>query len=172
MDNSTSETEVHQSFRSPPRRRRSTFFERRDSIVPNIISEKKKEIEVNERHTDDMMRYYQKLLSEQEMWKKETNEMRHKYDDIKQQYKTTKSCSGSTMSFAALTDEDIKFFKSKLNVTKLIDSQQKLHKCVLETRELYRRASELDNVILTNSENRVKIVTDYILENSTIDPVD
>lgn len=32
MENTSNENDANQSFKSPPRRRRSTFFERRDSI--------------------------------------------------------------------------------------------------------------------------------------------
>ncbi|KAJ8734571.1 hypothetical protein PYW08_013821 [Mythimna loreyi] len=177
MENSMNETEAHQSFRSPPRRRRSTFFERRDSIVPHTISENvnptKIELDVNERRSEDMTRYYQKLLAEKEMWKKEVNERRNKYHDLRQQYQmAVKAPSRSRMSYAALSNEDIEFLKGKPNISKLVDSQQKLHKSVLETRALYRRANELDEVILTQSENIVSMVTDYILENSTVGPVE
>ncbi|KAJ8734257.1 hypothetical protein PYW07_014808 [Mythimna separata] len=177
MENSMNETEAHQSFRSPPRRRRSTFFERRDSIVPHTMSENvnptKIESDVNERRSEDMTRYYQKLLAEKEMWKKEVNERRNKYHDLRQQYQiAVKAPSRSRMSYSALSNEDIEFLKGKPNISKLVDSQQKLHKSVLETRALYRRANELDEVILTQSENIVSMVTDYILENSTIGPVE
>ncbi|XP_075988532.1 uncharacterized protein LOC142984663 [Anticarsia gemmatalis] len=177
MENSINENEIHQSFRSPPRRRRSTFFERRDSIVPHTMSENvnpnKKETEVTERQTQDMTRYYQKLLAEKEMWKKEVNERRNKYHDLRQQYQmAAKASSRSRMSYSALSNEDIEFLKAKPNISKLVDSQQKLHKSVLETREIYRRASELDNIILTHSEDMVNMVTDYILENSTVEPVE
>ncbi|XP_035429696.2 uncharacterized protein LOC118262449 [Spodoptera frugiperda] len=177
MDNSINETEAHQSFRSPPRRRRSTFFERRDSIVPHAMTENlnpnKKEAGANERHSEDLTRYYEKLLAEKEMWKKEVNERRNKYHDLRQQYQmAVKASSRSRMSYAALSNEDIEFIKGKPNISKLVDSQQKLHKSVLETRALYRRANELDNIILTQSENIVSMVTDYILENSTVGPTE
>lgn len=83
-----------------------------------------------------------------------------------------KAPSSSRMSYSALSNEDIEFLKGKPNISKLIGSQQKLHKTVLETRALYRRASELDDLILTQSENIVSTVTDYILENSTVGPIE
>uniref|UniRef100_A0A2A4JC38 Uncharacterized protein n=1 Tax=Heliothis virescens TaxID=7102 RepID=A0A2A4JC38_HELVI len=176
METSMNETEAHQSFRSPPRRRRSTFFERRDSIVPHTMSENvnpnKPESTVNERRCEDMMRYYQKLLVEKEMWKKQVNERRNKYHDLRQQYQmAVKAPSRSRMSYSALSNEDIEFLKGKPNISKLVDSQQKLHKSVLETTALYRRANELDNVILSQSEKVVSTITDYILENSTVGSV-
>ncbi|CAB3257275.1 unnamed protein product [Arctia plantaginis] len=177
MENSINESEAQQSFRSPPRRRRSTFFERRDSIIPNTISEtinvNNKDTGVKERQTQDLNRYYQKLLAEKEMWKKEVNERRNKYHDLRQQYQiAVKASSRSRISYSALSTEDIEFLKAKPNLSKLVDSQQKLHKSVLETRELFRRASELDNVILMNSEDMIDSVTNYILENSTLDIVE
>lgn len=80
-----------------------------------------------------------------------------------------KASSRSRISYSALSNEDIEFLKAKPNLSKLVDSQQKLHKSVLQTRELLRRASELDEVILTNSEAMIDAVTNYILENSTLD---
>lgn len=171
------ETEAQQSFRSPPRRRRSTFFERRDSIVPHTMSENinpnKKESEVADRQSEDMMRYYQKLMAEKEMWKKEVNDRRNKYHDLRQQYQiAAKASSRSRISYSALSNEDIEFLKGKPNISKLVDSQQKLHKSVLETRSLYQRSNELDNVLLAQSESIVNRVTEYILENSTVGPVE
>lgn len=83
-----------------------------------------------------------------------------------------KASSRSRMSYAALSNEDIEFLKAKPNISKLIDLQQKLHKSVSETRELYTRANELEDVILRNSEDVVNMVTDYILDNSTVEPVE
>lgn len=80
--------------------------------------------------------------------------------------------SRSRMSYAALTDEDIEFLKGKPNISKLVESQQKLHKSVLETKALFQRANKLDDVILSQSENIISQITDYILENSTIEPVE
>lgn len=75
------------------------------------------------------------------------------------------------MSYSALSKEDIEFLKGKPNISKLVDSQQKLHKSVLQTRALYQRANDLDNVVLTRSESILNKVTDYILENSTVGTV-
>lgn len=175
MENSMNETEAHQSFRSPPRRRRSTFFERRDSIVPYTMTENvnpnKPESTVNERRCEDMTRYYQKLLVEKEMWKKQVNERRNKYHDLRQQYQmAVKAPSRSKMSYTALSNEDIEFLKGKPNISKLADSQQQFHKSILQTSTLYRRANEIDNVILSQSEKVVSTITEYILENSTVGP--
>ncbi|KAH9645779.1 hypothetical protein HF086_012506 [Spodoptera exigua] len=174
MDTSMNETEAHQSFRSPPRRRRSTFFERRDSIVPHAMSENlnpfKKETEANDRHSEDLTRY-RKALHLTSKYHLEGYKLN--YTLCCRQYQmAVKASSRSRMSYSALSNEDIEFIKGKPNISKLIDSQQKLHKSVLEARALYRRASELDNVILTQSENIVSMVTDYILENSTIGPTE
>ncbi|XP_072935224.1 uncharacterized protein [Epargyreus clarus] len=173
METSVNDNEAHQSFKSPPRRRRSTFFERRDSILPQPISEDidsnpcKQTIEANEKR---YRKYYQTLLAEKEQWKKEVNSRRNKYHDLRQQYQmATKAPSRSRMSYAALSNEDIEFLKAKVNLSKLVESQLKLHKSVKENVALHRRAVELDNVILQNCEDKMNKVTEYILENSTIE---
>ncbi|XP_053601725.1 uncharacterized protein LOC128670238 [Plodia interpunctella] len=179
MENSANENEAQESFRSPPRRRRSTFFERRDSIVPQCLAENVdtnvcKNNQFDEKQNEELSRYYDKLLLEKEQWKKEVKSRRHKYDDLKEQYEIAAKSSNKSisMSLAALSKEDIEFLNGKPNISKLIDSQQKLHKSVKETRALYRRAIELDDVILDYCEEKVNTVMEHILENSTIEPVE
>lgn len=83
----------------------------------------------------------------------------------------TKSSSTSRMSYSTLTNEDIDFLKAKPNIYKLYESQQKLHKSVKETIAIMRKVNELDDVILSYSEDNVQRITEYILENSTVEPV-
>ncbi|KAL0896026.1 hypothetical protein ABMA27_012011 [Loxostege sticticalis] len=179
MDNSDNEGAVHQSFRSPPRRRRSTFFERRDSVIPQTLSENidpnvcAKTSTENEKHNQDLSSYYSKLLVEKEQWKKEVNNRRNKYHDLRQQYQmAAKASSSSRISYSALTNEDIEFLKAKPNISKLVESQLKLHKSVKETRALYQKANELEDVILSFSEDIVSKVTKHILENSSVEPME
>lgn len=84
----------------------------------------------------------------------------------------TKAPSRSRISYASLSNEDIEFLKAKVNISKIVNSQLQLHKCVNETKELYRKAMELDNHLLSYCEEKVKEITDYILENSTIEPIE
>ncbi|XP_028169369.1 uncharacterized protein LOC114359261 isoform X2 [Ostrinia furnacalis] len=173
MENSVNEGEVHESFRSPPRRRRSTFFERRDSVENIDPSQCAKSSTENDKHNQELQTYYEKLLVEKEQWKKEVNNRRNKYHDLRQQYQmAVKASSRSRISYSALSNEDIEFLKMKPNISKLVESQLKLHKSVKETRALYRRANELDDVILSFSEDKINKVTEYILENSTVEPVE
>ncbi|RVE53243.1 hypothetical protein evm_002076 [Chilo suppressalis] len=177
MENTTNECETNQSFRSPPRRRRSTFFERRESFVPQSLKNIDPNIPLkmteNERHSPDLLVYHDKLLAEKEQWKKEVNSRKNKYHDLRQQYQMAlKSSSRSRISYSALSTEDIEFVKAKPNISKLVESQSKLHKSVKEARALYRRANELDDVILRYSEDKVNRITEYILENSTVEPID
>lgn len=83
-----------------------------------------------------------------------------------------KASSRSRMTYAALSNEDIEFLKGKPAISKLIDSQQKLHKSVKETRALFRRVNELDDVILNHCEEKINKVTEYILENSSVEPME
>ncbi|XP_050356845.1 uncharacterized protein LOC126777736 [Nymphalis io] len=177
MENSVTENDEQKSFRSPPRRRRSTFFERRDSFVPQAFTDNidsnicKKLSEMDDKHTQDLFRYHDNLVAEKDQWKMEVNRRRNKYHDLKQQYQMALTAPSRTrISYSSLSTEDIEFLKSKVNVTKIVDSQLKLHQSVKETQALYRRAMELDNVLLNHCEEKVKEVTDYILENSTIEP--
>lgn len=73
------------------------------------------------------------------------------------------------MSFSTLSNEDIEFIKGKCNISKLVDSQQKLHKSIKETRALYKCACELDDIILSICEDKVNKITEYIIDNSTIE---
>ncbi|XP_059060341.1 uncharacterized protein LOC131853463 [Achroia grisella] len=177
MENSDNENEAHQSFRSPPRRRRSTFFERRDSVAPQPLTENidnvcKQNIVDNQKHSDELSRYYNKLLSEKEQWKKEVTSRQNKYHDLKHQYKMAQtSSSRSRLSYAALSNEDIEFLNAKPNTAHLIECQQKLHKSVKETRALFKRVNELDDVLLSYSEEKVNKITQFILENSSVDPM-
>ncbi|KAM3966621.1 uncharacterized protein ACR2FA_012156 [Aphomia sociella] len=178
METSANENDENQSFRSPPRRRRSTFFERRDSIAPQTLTENtdtnvcKQSPANNEKHNEELSRYYEKLLSEKDQWKKEVMTRQHKYHDLRHQFQMAiKTSSKSRMSFGALSNEDIEFLKAKPNISNLIDSQHKLHKSVKETRALFKRANELDDVILSYSEEKVNKITEYILENSSVDPM-
>ncbi|XP_026764506.1 uncharacterized protein LOC113522864 [Galleria mellonella] len=178
MENSINENEAHQSFRSPPRRMRSTFFERRDSIVPQTLTE---DADVDEckqtkfdsqKHNEELSRYYDKLLSEKDQWKKEVTNRQNKYHDLRHQYQmAVKTSSRSRMSYAALSNEDIEFLKAKPNIAHLVECQQKLRKSVKETRALFKRVNELDDVLLNYSEDKVNKITEYILENSSVDPV-
>ncbi|XP_013183339.1 uncharacterized protein LOC106129352 [Amyelois transitella] len=179
MENSVNENEAHQSLRSPPRRRRSTFFERRDSIVPQFLSENVdtnacKKTDTNDKVTEELTRYYEKLLLEKEQWKKEVKSRRHRYDDLKEQCEMAAKSSNKSisMSLAALSKEDIEFLNGKPNLSKLIDSQQKLHKSVKETCALYSRANDLDDIILNDCERKINTITEHILENSTVEPVE
>ena len=169
---------VEQQLCSPPRRRRSTFFVRRDSLVPQQTPETV-DADVtlsgtnDDRYKQDLASYVEKLLSEKEQWKKEVNNRRHKYHDLRQQYQLmAKAPSRTRISYASLSNEDIEFLKGKQNITKLIDSQASLHKSVLFTRELYKRAVELDNVIEEHVSDKIKKITDYVFENSTVEPLD
>ncbi|XP_014369394.2 uncharacterized protein LOC106719548 [Papilio machaon] len=177
MEISVNDNEIQQSIRSPPRRRRSTFFERRDSLGPQLLSGKlelsvaKKDTDINEKHNQELQSYYEKLLSEKEQWKKEVNNRKNKYHDLRLQYQlAVKSTSKAKICYSALTNEDIEFLKGKVNITKLIDSQTKLHKSVRESHALFKRAAELDNVILSHCEDKIKQINEYILDNSSIEP--
>lgn len=75
----------------------------------------------------------------------------------------------SQMSYSTLSNEDIEFIKGKCNISKLVESQQNLHKSLKETRALYKRACELDDVILNLCEGKVNKITEYIIDNSTIE---
>ncbi|CAK1599460.1 unnamed protein product [Parnassius mnemosyne] len=176
MESSSTEHDLQQSFRSPPQRRRSTFFERRDSLVPQPLSENinlnlsKKATDDKEKHNQDLLRYYNVLVAEKEQWKKEVNNRRNKYHDIREQYQiAAKAPSTSRLSYSTLSDDDIEFLKGKVSISKLVDSQLKLHKSVKEAHALFKRATELDDVILSNSEDKVKKITEHILDNSTLE---
>uniref|UniRef100_A0A1E1WJB9 Uncharacterized protein n=1 Tax=Pectinophora gossypiella TaxID=13191 RepID=A0A1E1WJB9_PECGO len=105
--------------------------------------------------------------------KKEVNSRRNKYHDLRQQYQMALKTPGrSRMSYSALSAEDIEFLKGKANIPKLVESQLKLHKSVKELRALYKRANELDSVIIKHCEEKVDKITEYIFENSTIEPKD
>ncbi|KOB68620.1 Acetaldehyde dehydrogenase (Acetylating) [Operophtera brumata] len=73
------------------------------------------------------------------------------------------------MSYSALSNEDIEFLKAKPNISKLVDSQQKLHTSVKETMALVRRAYELDKVFLDFCEEQVNRIIEHIMENSTVE---
>ncbi|CAH2268591.1 uncharacterized protein LOC120637638 [Pararge aegeria] len=182
MENCEKESDAQKSFSSPPRRRRSTFFERRDSIVPQpeiidpIQTENidpnfyKKLNEVDNKHNQDLKRYHDILLAEKNQWKVEVKCRRNKYHDLRQQFQIASNApSRSRISYSALSNEDIEFLKGKVNVSQLVENQCNLHKSVLRTRDFFRRATELDNVVLDHCEKKLSKVTDYILQNSTID---
>lgn len=177
MENSISENEIQQSFRSPPRRRRSTFFERRESMAPQALTENLETISckkdsLESLRTQNLNSYYEKLLLEKDQWKKEVNDRRNKYHDLRQQFQiTVKAPSRSIMSYSALSNDDIEFLKAKPNLSKLIEAQQKLHKSVKEVMALVHRTQELDDIVLRNSEEKVTQITEYILENSTVEPL-
>ncbi|CAH2100291.1 unnamed protein product [Euphydryas editha] len=178
MEISVTENDVQQSFRSPPRRRRSTFFERRDSLMPQTFNDTldpnvcKKLNEVDDKHQQELLRYHNNLLAEKQQWKTEVKNRGNKYHDLRQQYQmASKAPSRSRISYASLSNEDIEFLKAKVNTSKIVDNQLQLHKSVKDTRELYRKAMELDNLILSHCEENIKEITDYILENSTIEPI-
>lgn len=80
-----------------------------------------------------------------------------------------KAPSRLRMSYSALSNEDIEFLKSKPNISKLVDSQQKFHTSIKETMALMRRANELDKVLLEFSEEKLNRITEHILENSTVE---
>ncbi|KAJ2946630.1 hypothetical protein O0L34_g12687 [Tuta absoluta] len=179
MEESINEGELNTSYRSPPRRRRSTFFDRRESFVPQPMSENedpnvcKQTTDASEKKNEELTKYYDKLLEEKDQWKKEVNRRRIKYHDLRQQYTMALKAPGrSRMSYSTLTDEDIEFLKAKANTSQLVESQQKLHESLIRTRALYRRKNELDNEILMYCEQRVDKITEYILENSTVYPTD
>uniref|UniRef100_A0A1E1WEE4 Uncharacterized protein n=1 Tax=Pectinophora gossypiella TaxID=13191 RepID=A0A1E1WEE4_PECGO len=114
-----------------------------------------------------------RISQEKEQWKKEVNSRRNKYHDLRQQYQMALKTPGrSRMSYSALSAEDIEFLKGKANIPKLVESQLKLHKSVKELRALYKRANELDSVIIKHCEEKVDKITEYIFENSTIEPKD
>lgn len=86
------------------------------------------------------------------------------------QYEIAAKVSGiSQITFSALSNEDIQFINGKCNISKLVESQQKFHKSVKESRALYKRACELDNIILSVCEDTVNKITEYIIDNSTIE---
>lgn len=80
-----------------------------------------------------------------------------------------KASGRSRMSYSTLSNDDIEFIKGKCHINKLVESQQKLHKSVKETRALYKRACELDDVVLSLCEDKVNKITEYIIDNSTIE---
>ncbi|XP_068628912.1 uncharacterized protein [Battus philenor] len=176
MEKSLSEHEANQSFRSPPRRRRSTFFERRNSIAPAPVLENfeinycNKVPDSNQNHYEHLQRYYDQLLSEKDQWKKEVNNRKNKYHDLKQQYQlAVKTTSKSKISYSSLSNEDIEFLNGKISISKLTDSLTKLHESIKKTHAVYKRASDLDDVILSNIEDKVQEITDNVLENSRIE---
>lgn len=77
--------------------------------------------------------------------------------------------SRSRMSYSALSNEDIEFLKAKVNISKVVDSQQKFHTSIKETIALVRKANDLDRVLLQFCEEKVNTITEYILENSMIE---
>ncbi|XP_023950651.2 uncharacterized protein LOC112054936 [Bicyclus anynana] len=175
MENSEKESDAQKSFSSPPRRRRSTFFERRDSIVPQPVIENidpnvcKKLNEVDEKRQQDLKRYHDILLAEKNDWKAEVKCRRNKYHHLKQQFQIASNASKkSRISYAVLSNENIEFLKGKANISQLADSQAEFHKSVMQTRELYRRAMELDNIVFDYCEKNLSAVTDHILQNSNI----
>ncbi|GBP27830.1 hypothetical protein EVAR_94234_1 [Eumeta japonica] len=176
MEMQVDETCEPHSFRSPPRRRRSTFFERRVSLAPqhdledndNSMNKKHKC-----KHQENLTKYCEKLSEEKDNWKKEVKDRRHIYHDIKQEFETkAKSTSKSIISYELMTNEDIAFLKGKPNIVKIAENQEKLYDTVKETRALFRRVTELDNIILNSCEDIVERVTQHILDNSTVDSVD
>ncbi|KAG7303936.1 hypothetical protein JYU34_010850 [Plutella xylostella] len=179
MDTSNimNEIEPHESFRSPPRRRRSTFFVGRESLAPQppeYHDDSECDTETEE-HKQNLSKYSADLLLEKERWKKEVNERRNKYHDLRQQYQlATKAPSRSriTSSYSSLTNDDIEFLKGKPNLSTFVQSQQKLHQSVKQTMALYRRLNKLDNDMLAYSESKVNKVTEYIFENSTVEPME
>lgn len=83
-----------------------------------------------------------------------------------------KAPARSRISYSPLSNDDIEFLKAKINISKLVESQLKLHKSVKETRALFRRASELDEVILSHCEDTVNKITEYVLDHSTVEPME
>ncbi|CAH2068304.1 unnamed protein product, partial [Iphiclides podalirius] len=145
----------------------------KDAVVPlsenlDLIANKK--FDFNEKRTQELQRYYDKLLNEKEQWKKEVNNRRNKYHDLRQQYQiAAKAPSRSRISYSSLLNEDIEFLKGKVGITKLVESQMKLHKSIKETHALFKRAMELDDVILSYSEDKVRKITEHILDSSSVE---
>lgn len=83
----------------------------------------------------------------------------------------TKAPARSRMSYTALSNEDIEYLKAKPNLTKLVESQQKLHMSTKQAVALMRKVIELDEVIVSYCEDKVNQITQHILENSTINSV-
>lgn len=83
-----------------------------------------------------------------------------------------KSSARSRISYSTLTNEDIEFLKGKPNIANIAENQIKLHKSVQVLKGLYMRSNELDNVIVKKCEGNVNKITNYILENSTVDLID
>ncbi|XP_050663930.1 uncharacterized protein LOC126964692 [Leptidea sinapis] len=168
------DTSGESNLQQPPKRRRSTFFERRDSIMPqpapdNILDSQATIIDGDEKRKEELLRYYDQLMNEKQQWKREINEKRSKYHDLRQQLEiATASSSRSKLDYSVLTSEDIEFLNAKVNISKLVEIQQDLHKSLMQTKEFYRKASQLNNVIVSHCENKINEVTDYIIENSTI----
>lgn len=80
--------------------------------------------------------------------------------------------SSSRLSYAALTNEDIEFLNAKPNISKLVESQHKLHNITKVNVAFVRRANELEDVALELCEKRVNKITRHILEHSTVEPVE
>ncbi|XP_045510486.1 uncharacterized protein LOC123705637 isoform X2 [Colias croceus] len=177
METSDIDNDPQRILKSPPPRRRSTFFERRDSIVSqplseNVQDEAKNDLEEGNKCNQELERYYELLKGEKEQWQKEVNRRRNEYHDLRLQYQiAAKGSSRARLNYSVLNSEDMEFLKAKVNISKLVESQQKLQKSVKLTQALYRRALELDDVVLRTCEDKVKQITDYILDNSTIDSV-
>ncbi|CAK1548164.1 unnamed protein product [Leptosia nina] len=170
MDNSGESDQ--QLPKSPPRRRRSTFFVRRESIVPDPPPKRTfVDAEPDRQQNEQLLQYCKDLQNEKQQWKDEVRQRRNDYHELREQCKMAKNAAPtrSEMCYSALTDEDIEFLNQKINLSKLCESQQALHKEVEVTRAFYRRAMELDNEILNRCEENVHKIQDNILENSTVD---
>ncbi|XP_061724644.1 uncharacterized protein LOC133530642 [Cydia pomonella] len=150
----------------PRRRRRSSFFERR-SIVPepsmHIDADDTEDGEVDNEYLNQ---YYAQLQSEKNQWKKEVQNRRGILHDAELQLKLAKKSDKLRINYSILSNEDIEFLQAKPNLTDLVDSVRNLQKSTRETYALYKRAMELDEVVLRDVEGKVERVTRYLLERS------
>ncbi|XP_048000349.1 uncharacterized protein LOC125237378 [Leguminivora glycinivorella] len=166
-ENNVENCNAENSADSPPqRRRRSSFFERR-SIVPepsmNIIADDTNDEDADEEYLNQ---YYTQLRSEKDQWKKEVQNRRGILHDAELQLKMAKKSDKVRINYSILSNEDIEFLQAKPNLPDLVDSVRKLQKSTRETYELYKRAVELDEVVLRDVEGKVERVTKYLLEHS------
>ncbi|CAH4035059.1 uncharacterized protein LOC123710413 [Pieris brassicae] len=176
MENCLEESDIQVPV-SPPRRRRSTFFVRRESLAPALHAENKLDStngDERKAHNEAVTKYYNALLYEKSLWKEELIRRRDVYQELRLQCKIAQKRPNSleSQTYSVLNAEDIEFLNRKINLSQLIERQQGLHKSVKIAQAFYRKATELENVILTNVESKIDKIHDYIFENSTMDFVE
>ncbi|XP_063370047.1 uncharacterized protein LOC134658348 [Cydia amplana] len=150
----------------PRRRRRSSFFERRSIVPEPIMHIDANDTEDGEVDEEYLNQYYTQLQNEKNQWKKEVQNRRGILHDAELQLKLTKNSDKIRINYSILSNEDIKFLEAKPNLTDLVDSVRKLQRSTRGTYALYKRAMELDEVVLRDVESKVERVTRYLLEHS------